>query len=863
MTAIKKRTKDFVKSLYQNMKPNAQHFNEKLPYRLYDKDSEIFHNSNSISFAKELTVLSGGNDTLSNTLNKMISSKLPTGNKWHYQFVMTGDHKVQEQLDHNRDIHSKKGGIYSRIAKYSADFADMSATEGFPNRIGQHARFDLKNYRSFMFCTTAEKNKEKLNDVRSDIETELNNLGITSENFNASDLINYTRNMLNHNAKKTRRTSYEHLPNEYLCKQMTHFNTRINQIQEHYTDIEFQDDTCVGVEEKIKNRVVCLSVSKLPSEFHMCQLPSLLSSSQDLGNTLRCPFSLSLSFQIEEPEKSDIYVKGKLKNLRKWQKSPMRVFMALIDEEITDYTEIQKGLLEDYYRICYASIDLILYSTEENYKVDVAAATSVFRQCMDISVVEKMQAQALLAALPFNGLDLYADVRRAGRAYRIKSSNVAAMLPIVAEWKAAYSGILVPGARNQIAYLTPFDFGTDNFNIAVAGASGSGKSVLIQTVVDDVISRGGVVYINDMGESYKRSTLLKGGQYMNYKNIRLNPFTHLDRDYLLTQDGGKEDFANSIDLISGLISSMASPTENISNFRFNVVKSAVMRAYDKTMQQTNIDHVVAEIDAHATSLEVPDCRITDLIVELRSYTTTGEYGDTFNLPSILDPKAQLVCLEINGFPERILQPVMLAQIINISNRIYLTKDDIQKLYVIEEAWSSINSDNVIIKKAIEKALRTFRKHNASLIIVTQNVQDYYKSPLAEAIYEISDIKLILRQGDGFAAFVKTKQGLFSQFEIDTIKNFRPSAKAGFSSILVKAGSYSSEHHLFLDPFAKVMTTTNAIEVNMVEQYQAQGLNTEDAIEKTAWDLFPDEMKNLKQFQKRKYENDKVSSYVQA
>ena len=847
------KAQDAIRDLIRYMKPRAEHFNEKLPYRLYNPETCMYNNADSLGFGKELTILSGANDEIADSFNNLIASKLPAGDKWQYQFVMTGDHKIQEQLDYNRQLHAQLGGIYGRIAQYASDYADMAATRGFSNNIGRQAWFDLKNYRAFMFVTTTEKSPERLQEVREDIETELNTAGLRTRDMGPEALMNYTRNILNHNLEKTSLTQSTYNPDEYLCKQMMHMNTRINRIEQDYIDIEFQDETC-SVDEHRQTRVVCLSLSRLPQEFRLYQMPALLASSRELGSSLKCPFTLSLNFQIEKPEKAKTDVQKKLASLRKWQSSPMRVFMPFVDEEVRDYDEIQKGLLEDYYSLCLASIDLVLYTTPDTYKTDTAMAVSLFRKQLEVATAEMMQAQVLLNVLPFKGIDIFSDIRRAGRAHRMKSSNVAHMMPVVAEWKASYYGVLAPAARNQLAYFTPFNFGTDNYNVVVAGASGSGKSVLVQTIVDDVIARGGIAYINDMGQSYQRTTEIKNGVYMDYRNIRLNPFTHLNKDEL-----SDEDFANSIDMITGLIATMVSPKESIDNFRYAIIKKAVVNAYEDNRQATTIDDVVDKIREEAkTAREVEgigDRRITDLLEELRPYMTTGEYGAYFNEPSVMDPDKSLFCLEVNGFPEAILRPVMFAQIINISNRIYIPQHQgppREQLFVIEEAWATLDSDNETIKAAVEKALRTFRKHMASLIVVTQNVQDFFQSSLAQTIYEISDIKIILRQGQAFASFAHEHPNLFDPWEVETIKNFLPSSKAGFSSFLIKTGSYASEHRLFLDPYARMMTTTNPREMAVLDQYRQKGYGIEEAIEQAARDCLPEEMSKLQQFRQHKY-----------
>ena len=848
-----KEPKESLDNLFKNMKPDAEHYNQLLPYRIYDEETGVFHNRDNLGFARKLNILSGGNDEIAADLNSLIAKKLPTGKKWLYQFVLTGDHKVQQQLDFNRDIHSVRGGVYKKLAAISADFADMCATKGFPSNFGKHARFDLKDYNAYFFCTTSEKNKKKLLDVKEDTATDLTTSEIYFQEMDAQGLVNYVKDRLNNNPNQTNLLDSYYNKDDYISNQVSDISTRYMS-HEKYIDITFQDETCKSFEDKVKTRVVCLTVSKLPSEMHLYQIPDLLASIKKMGTSLSCPFALSLQFQIEDSSDSSTQVQKKLGSLKKWQQSPMKVFMPLLDDEISDYEEIQRGVLNDQYSLCSVTIDLTLYSNENDYKSHISVAESLFKKTLHLRVCEMMQVQAFLSTLPFAGLCLLSDIKRAGRIHRIKSSNVASMLPIVAEWKGCYSGLLLPAARNQISYFDPFSFNTDNYNTVVAGASGAGKSVMVQSIILDVIARGGKGWVIDMGKSYHKLCDTVGGKYMDYQNIRLNPFSSLNKEEMLKRKGGAEDFANTINLIAGLFATMAYPRDSISDTIFSLLQEAVTQAYNTYGQQTKVDHVIDEIDKqYKISIENgdPDRRYKDLSTNLKKFKEDGVNSTIFNEASDLDGDNPFVVLEINGFPENILRAVMFALVIDINNRIYLSHDGRQKLFVIEEAWAQLGGDNQTIKEAIKKALRTFRKHQGALMVVTQNVQDYFENELTASIYSISDIKFIMRQGEAFGGFVEKHKDLFSTYEHETIKRFKTSKIAGFSSVLIQAGGYSSEHRFFLDPYTKMLTTTKDVEVKYINDLVESGLDIPTAVEKAAWHFFSDDMKLLNDFRTKK------------
>lgn len=70
-----------------------------------------------------------------------------------------------------------------------------------------------------------------------------------------------------------------------------------------------------------------------------------------------------------------------------------------------------------------------------------------------------------------------------------------------------------------------------NYNGAIVGTSGSGKSFLVNEIVRRTLGTGGRAWIIDVGQSYKKSCTLLGGQYIEIgveedptERITFNPF---------------------------------------------------------------------------------------------------------------------------------------------------------------------------------------------------------------------------------------------------------------------------------------------------------------------------------------------------
>jgi conjugal transfer ATP-binding protein TraC len=74
-------------------------------------------------------------------------------------------------------------------------------------------------------------------------------------------------------------------------------------------------------------------------------------------------------------------------------------------------------------------------------------------------------------------------------------------MPVVAERQMAASGSPLPTYRNALAFFDMFSEsnGATNFNIAVTGTTGAGKSFFIQEILRQVLNAGGFGWVIDMG----------------------------------------------------------------------------------------------------------------------------------------------------------------------------------------------------------------------------------------------------------------------------------------------------------------------------------------------------------------------------
>ncbi|WP_203384371.1 TraC family protein [Cysteiniphilum marinum] len=877
--------------LKQYAKPKGVgHFHHLLPLRYFNPNTEIFHNQyayttflrtakrNGFGCGFKLEPMTGTSLDSLKTLNMLICDKLPTGKKWSYQFCLSGNRKLLPQIEINRQIHSQRGGLYANLAQSQADLLTKALIDGFSTGYGKQARFDVKNYEAYFFASCIEPEDSAMIKVKHAAESAFNTMRFAMRPMNAEDMISYVGDIINHNPKMLSPREVVHNPIDELHKQVINPTTEINRITPNWIDIHYEDETLPVskrlTQGKQTTRVVCLTLKRLPQSFIATQIPDYLASVNHLGLALSCPFLWSVNFQIESRLKSEMQAASKLKNLNKIKRLGLANMFPQLDDEIQDYLEIQHGLNDDRYRVCSLSMDLILYTTPKDYQRDVDAAMNLFRKGLELQEAQYIQGQILQSILPFNYVTMAADRQKSGTQQRVKSTNVVNFAPLIADYKGAYDkdtglryGLPTITARNQLAHIDLFHMGMDSFSLSIAGAKGSGKSVFAQMVLEHIVAKGGYCWALDKGKSLKNMVIMSGSKHIDASTLFLNPFTFLDIDKMKADKDLMNDpeinvdaiFASSINMIVDLYYAMANPqADNVPAFEGALLMQAILSAYGKHKTQTLVDHVVSALEVIAEedrqrNNNVVDRRITDLIMQLSSYKSTSEsktHAELFNKASQLDPDVPFICIETESVDEKMMKPIIMALTIDINNRIINSTDGKPKAFLIEEAPQILKFKSDALEKKLSEAAATYRKKNASLIIVAQLVSEIKKNPILSEIYDKSAYKMVMLQDESFGAFAKQDKDnpLFTDDEIKTVQRFRPSGEAWFSSFLLKKydGS-SSEHRFFLDPYTKILTTTKLSEMQRVRDYQKQGLTKEEAITQAVNDFYGDEMKALQAF----------------
>lgn len=519
-----------------------------------------------------------------------------------------------------------------------------------------------------------------------------------------------------------------------------------------------------------------------------------------------------------------------------------------------DWKKIRDDLSTNETKLCKTYFNCVLFTDEKHKRDHVSNAISAFRlNGFDLYPVRFQQLQSYLSMLPFVvEQGLWFDLSTLGRLNTMTTWNLSNMIPIVAEYKGAGrpSGIFAPTFRHQATTIDVFDPNLDNYNVCICATSGSGKSVLSQSLITSVLSDGGQAWVIDIGESYKKFCKTINGTYLDVDNLQLNPFSTVT------------DITRSAESIRDLIAVMASPTTGLSDVQKAHLLDAVNAAYNSKQNNANMDDVIEYLQSiDFKDKNGFDTRVDDMVTLLKKYSikhsgnnsvATRIFNEYSHLQNFNTEKPALIVLELGKLEKQpdLLKAVLFALILHIEEKMYHDKSGIKKLCVIDEAWRLLSGSNETAARFIEKGYRTSRKHNASFVTITQQINDFYASTEAQAAWSCAETKIIMRQNEkAFKDFLLKNPDYYDAYQQTLIKSFRPSSTSGFSEFMVQQGVVSSFHRLFLDPLARIMYSSRADEHNAVELLVSNGKSIEEAIETVAKNNFMDEMRSIQQIEK--------------
>lgn len=797
-----------------------------LPYESYDPETQMYYNRDTVGFMLYSNPSTGLSPTQLKTLNGFFNQNHPPDAT--IQVSLIADPNIEPVLERWRKERlqypdGEAAEFFELLAnkrvEYLAKGKWRSMLDSQPLLVRNYhlvISYVMPSQRGTDSQDMPEDDIERMKRIRNAAKGTLRSAGMLSQNLEPSAFINIMNGVLN--------PSYEKQPIlQYDDKDLIS-----SQVVDEDTMALFSSGCSTLVHKGEHFSVIPYHVRQYPKRWPGYRNNALIGSFADNIKRIPCPFIATLT--VNAPDQ--VVAKGKVnrKALRATQMSDSD-FVKYVPQwkdrkRDWDFTkeklESDNQMMESFYQI-------ILITPEGSEQESEQALKSTYDGIgWTLSKSRYIPVHALLGALP---MGLCQETKKALKLFRHFSTrlswNCTNTAPWIGEWKGTATPLMTfVGRRGQLCYFNPFDNTKGNYNIAIAAASGAGKSVAVEEMLFCCLSAKGRAFAIDSGGSYKNICTLAGGTYIDFGEkgtLCLNPFSSL-------KDDDKDFMDDQMPMLKMLICQMASPDNPLSQKQRSVLEKAIISAWKKHKNETTITKVVDELlDDSSDEGRMHDTG-KDLAVMLFSYTKNGMFGKYFEGKSNIDLDHPFVVLELdalNSTPD-LQSVVLLLLMMKITQVMYLSGNRSQpKMCIIDEAWRLLGRGRAA--EFIEEGYRVARKHGGLFATITQKIGDYFKSETAKAAYMNSDYCLYLRQKpEELQSAEASGQIDNSDGKVDVLRGVE-TIQGEYSEIAINSPDGLAVVRLLLDPYSEKLYSTKAQEADYLAEAQRNGMKLQDAI----------------------------------
>jgi type IV secretion/conjugal transfer VirB4 family ATPase len=273
---------------------------------------------------------------------------------------------------------------------------------------------------------------------------------------------------------------------------------------------------------------------------------------------------------------------------------------------------------------------------------------------------------------------------------------------------------------------TPYFLNLHNGEVAhtlILGITGSGKSYFCNFLLQNAQKYNPLTFIFDIGASFQSLTTIFGGSYLNVgqdaRDFTINPFS-------------------------------LTPTKENKQFLFSFFRVLIEGNEQRCRLDFKEERKLWDAVERIYALE-PEQRtvssfsniIGELKERLHRWTKDGQHGLFDNAEDTLSfSRFQTFNFAGWGDAPDVLEPLLFYVLHRASNEITdPRKLAMFKMFLLDEAWLFIKNET--IRGYIVSAQKTWRKHNAAMILATQSIKELEESGMLQIVSESCPTKIFL------------------------------------------------------------------------------------------------------------------------
>ncbi len=817
----------------------AEQFAAWLPYSAYLATEKLFVNRDSLGFMLEVLPQSGADERMAEVLISLYSN-CPTATG--IQFHLFASPHIRDQLRQyanlrvEDDDQSEKAKRWGRPARNENLFRTLARQrtghllQGAQSSLTSGFHYTLRDFRLMMSVTLpgdAEdlNRRDELLAMRESMSSTLRSASLPNRVCDAADLINWCAlftnpDRISPNATLRDAPDLHYDDGRELRDQIVDFDT-------------IQDPTPSGLrlwkesgDDVLEARFY--SIKSFPERFSLWQMGSLIGDLMQPALQYSAPFLLTMGVHVLDPNATKATITANHVRATQNAKSKMADVMPDVGKKLQDWTAAAHaidtgGSLVSMYH------QLAIFSPPEKAIAAHETANAIWRgRGFQLNADVYRHRQALLASLPMTLSEkFHRDLAKMRRVSRKTMANAIHLAPLIAEWRGTRTPALVfGGRRGQLMTLDIFDNDLGNYNFAIIGAPGSGKSVLMNEMAWSYRAINAKVWMLDLGRSFEKLCRKAKGTYIEFKpdvDICLNPFSNI------------VDINEDIDMLVPAISKMCSMQRALDEVQYKAISAMVLKLF---RQHGNDLTITGLRDAFkGGTIEelgvLNDQRIKDLAIMLNPYAKGGQYERFFDGRSNVDFSNDFIVIENEELKRRpdlhaVINILLLHQ---ITGEMYLTRNRRKVLFIdeLKQQLGDIGADDPVKAAVVEEAARRARKYGGSLGTATQSADDYYGSAQMEAAFNCSDWVFLLRQKPESIEMLDRKGRLTMDEPKKRLLNSLRTEAGAYSELYISSPVGEGVARNILDPATHLLFSNKMEDNAPIDEMRAQGLSIDEAI----------------------------------
>ncbi|MEI8321209.1 MAG: TraC family protein [Alphaproteobacteria bacterium] len=739
----------------------GERFHNLLPYESYDEETGLFYNKGATGFVLKGLPMVGASLHDQGQLAEFFRQKehLPEGSSLQVLFVSSPrvGHLLDNWVDYRHGPERKLSAgireedcIYQKLAHQRRELFKKKALGEEPYMVSTcHLLISI----TFPGRLLEPLEKEHLLKTRNAAEESLKKIGVFTQKLDAEKFQQEMSNLLNMSGSiRDEPCSYN--PLESISKQILHGETTFEATQNGE-----------GVLTQ-GGRIICKSFypKSSPKTWALHLMDLFLGNPLSLDGAMLCPFWLHYGLTVEHNQgqaKSKVIMRRE--SLENSMKNRLGKWMVALPEQYEEADSCLRELNQGE-RVIQACFSLTIMTEPKNLSKVEARLRQIWSSCGWESTPTTYDHLAMMiGSLPMTwtmglrGLKKEVtgygpDLAKMGKAKKTITKESQNLLPLLGEWMGQDApGMLLYGRRGQLFCWNQFSTcllpnienkKTDhNYNVCIAGDSGSGKSFFMQEMMFTVLGVGGKVFVLDYGRSFKKSCELLGGEHIEFdirRPLSLNPFSNIP---VGSNPIESEIRTEMLATLKPMLQVMVSPRLGVSSLEEAILGKALIEVWEQYKNEASITHIQEYLS------QSDNINSQNLGIMLSPFAEGGTYGSFFSGPSQASLSEDLVVIETDHLRNHPSLMAVLVQMVILQINQTMARGDRQKPYmiIIDEAWKLLSGKDTAT--FIEDVSRTARKYKGSLVLGTQLLTDYFRkeAPAAEVAFKGSSWKIILYQ----------------------------------------------------------------------------------------------------------------------